>query len=515
MAERNRGKSRSLRQLRAVAAGFCLMAVGQAQGQPEGPALGAGPWRYDTFEQRDLQVSVMARGLDHPFGLVFIPGTQTADNPLGDVLINERSGTLRLYRNGSLQDAAVADLASVFPLQQLFDIELHPRFADNGLLYFTWIKQLPHPDGSDKLWATTALARGRWNGSTLEGLEEIFEGAAWSDNICGASSRLHFLADGTLLFGLSHRCDLEGPQRLDTHIGKILRLHDDGTVPADNPFSGRAGALPEIYTWGNRSVMDFVTHPQTGEIWELENGAQGGDEINILQPGANYGWPIATYGRDYDGKRFGPRPWVEDTVLPELYWVPSITVSSLAFYTGEAFPAWKNNLFVTGMIMGRMPGTGQLQRVVFNEEGEIRREALLEDLKQRIRYVAQGPDDLLYLLTDHTDGALLRLAPASAGLDAAGGAAVVASAAALPEELLDFAGQDCQSCHRSTQRLLGPSWLEIAQRYQRNEANLELLARRIMDGSVGTWGESPMPPHPDLSLEQARDMVSRILALTQ
>jgi glucose/arabinose dehydrogenase/cytochrome c551/c552 len=500
--------------VRAVFAGVALATAGMVQAQFEGPALNAGPWHYDTFEQDGLQVSLLARGLDHPFGLVFIPGTQSADNPLGDVLINERTGKVRLYRDGALQDAAVADLASTFPLQQLFDIELHPRFADNGLVYFTWIKQQPHPDGSDKLWATTALARARWNGTTLEDPEEIFEGTAWSDNICGASSRLHFLADQTLLFGVSHRCDLEGPQRLDTHIGKILRLNDDGSAPADNPYYAVEGALPEIFSWGNRSVMDFFTHPVTGEIWELENGAQGGDEINILQPGANYGWPIATFGRDYDGKRFGPQPWVDGTILPELYWVPSITVSSLAFYTGDKFPHWKDNLFVTGMIMGRVPGTGQLQRVVFNENGETRREALLEDLHQRIRYVVQGPDELLYLLTDHTDGALLRLAPASLGLDASA-APLLSNAADAAPELLTFEGQDCVACHRSEVNVVGPSWLAIAQRYERNPANLDLLAERIRAGSFGIWGEAPMSPHLDLSVEDAREMVSRILALDE
>jgi cytochrome c551/c552 len=260
-------------------------------------------------------------------------------------------------------------------------------------------------------------------------------------------------------------------------------------------------------------VMDFITHPVTGDIWELENGAQGGDEINILTPGTNYGWPVATYGRDYDGKRFGPRPWVEGTQLPEIFWVPSITVSSLLIYTGDQFPQWKDNLFVTGMIMGRVPGTGQLQRVVFNENGEVRREALLEDLHQRMRYIVQGPDGLLYLLTDHSDGALLRLAPASLGLDP--DAAPLQPAAEQQPVLLSFEGQDCVACHRSEQRLVGPSWLEIAQRYERSDANLDLLAQRIIAGNFGVWGEAPMSPHPDLPLPAAREMVSRILELDE
>jgi glucose/arabinose dehydrogenase/cytochrome c551/c552 len=512
-----------LRLYHACLALLLLAGSGLVQAQPEAPSLGPGPWFFDSFEQAGLQLSVLARGLDHPFSLVFVPGTQSADDALGDILINERSGRIRLYRKGELQAAAVADLAATFPLQQLFDIELHPRFAENRLVYFSWIKQLPHPDGSARLWATTALARGRWNGSSFEALEELFEAQAWSDNICGASSRLHFLADGTLLLGVSHRCDLEGPQRLDTHIGKVLRLNDDGSVPRDNPFVAHAAALPEIYTWGNRSVMDFSTQPQSAAIWELENGAQGGDEVNVLQPGANYGWPLATFGRDYDGRRFGPQPWVEGTELPALYWVPSITVSSLLFYTGERFPAWKNQLFVTGMLMGRVPGTGQLQRIVFNELGEQRREVLLESLRQRFRQIVQGPDDLLYLLTDHSDGVLLQLAPAGQGAQLADPAAAAAAAAAVTgsaaaeaaPELLVFAGQDCAACHRSEQRLLGPSWREIAQRYQRSEAVLALLAARIRTGSEGSWGEAPMSAHPELSEAEARDMVSRILELAE
>lgn len=491
------------RRLFSWAPALCLAAMGvlaQQQGEP----LGSGPWIFPTFEQEGVELTLLARGMPNPFGLVFVPGTASAAYPTGDILITERAGKVRLYRNGALQEQIVVDLSRIFPLQQLFDIELHPRFAENRLVYFAWIKQLPHPDGSNRFWATTALARGLWNGNSFENLEEVFEASAWSDNICGASSRLHFLPDESLLLGVSHRCDLEGPQQLDTHIGKVLRLSDTGKALPDNPFYAREGALPEIYTWGNRSVMDFVTHPVTGEVWELENGAQGGDEVNILRPGANYGWPVATFGRDYDGTRFGPRPWVEGTELPELFWVPSITVAGLTFYTGSAFPNWRNNLFVTGMIAGRIPGTGSLQRVVFNEAGELRREVLLGELKQRIRYVAQGPDELLYLLIDHSDGALLRLAPLPEGLLAAG-----------VNEMPGFEGQDCQACHRGAERLLGPSWLEIARRYETTEENLALLAQRIREGSVGVWGESPMSPHPQLGEDAARDMVMRILALDE
>lgn len=399
-----------LRHLRLL----CLLLPGLAaavHAQIEGPPLGDGPWMFDTHDQDNVYVSVIARGLDHPFGMVFIPGTASDEYPLGDVLINERTGKVRLYRNGRLIEEPVVDLTEVFPLEQLFDIELHPRFDENGLVYFTYIRTGAHPDGSDDYWVTTALSRGRWNGEALLDLEDVFVAEAWSGNFGGASSRLHFLADGTLLFGVSHRIDREAPQSLDSHIGKVLRLNDDGTAPSDNPFFGVEGALPEIHSLGHRSVMDFATHPDSGEIWELENGPQGGDEVNILSPGLNYGWPIATFGRDYDGTLFNPEPWVEGTELPEVFWVPSITVAGMTFYTGDRFPNWRGDLFVTSMITGRVPGTGHLERVVFNEHGEVMREQLLGSLKQRIRYVVQGPDGLLYLLTDHSDGALLRMAP--------------------------------------------------------------------------------------------------------
>ncbi|MDT8398232.1 MAG: PQQ-dependent sugar dehydrogenase [Pseudomonadales bacterium] len=496
-----------LRQSYLSVLAFLLLLANTAYAQFEGPALGNDSWVFDTYEQDGLEVSVLAHGLDHPFGLSFIPGTATDVDPLGDVLITERNGKVRLFRQGRLVDAPVMDMKTAFPLQQLFDIERHPRFSNNGLLYFTWIKQSPHPDGTDKFWATTALARGRWDGEQLLDLEEVFEAKAWSDNICGASSRLHFLADGSLLFGVSHRCDEQAPQRLDSHIGKILRLNDDGSVPRDNPFIAVEGALPEIYNWGNRSVMDFATHPETGEIWELENGPQGGDEVNILAPGQNYGWPLATFGRDYDGTRFSPQPWVEGTQLPEVFWVPSITVAGLTFYTGTRFPKWQGNLFVTSMIMGRVPGTGHLERIVFNEQGEIRREQLLTELHQRIRYVMQGPDELLYLLTDHSDGMLLRLAPASMMVSDAGSRPASESTGEIPL----FPDQDCSTCHRIEDPLVGPSYREIARRYPRTDANIARLAARIIEGGANVWGEVPMTPHTDLPAAVATEMAAQIL----
>ena len=195
-------------------------------------------------------------------------------------------------------------------------------------------------------------------------------------------------------------------------VGKILRLNDDGTIPKDNPFIGKAGYRPEIYSIGHRTVLGLAFHPTTGALWETENGPQGGDEVNVIQAGKNYGWPLVTYGHDYDGTPLNEREARPDMVLPKLFWVPSITTSGIAFYTSDQIPAWKNNLFVGSMTVGRIGGTGHLERIVFNEKGEQRRESLLVDLHQRIRDVRQGPDGLLYLLTDEEAGAILKIEPA-------------------------------------------------------------------------------------------------------
>lgn len=500
-----------------LAVALALLPAAFALAQFEGPPLGPGPFVFQTFEQDYVKASVVARGMDHPFGLVFLPGSSTAANPLGDVLISERTGKIRLLRDGALQPAAVADLKQILPLEQLFDLKLHPQFAQNGLIYFTYIKTAPNPDGSSDYWVTTALGRGRFTGSDFVDVEDVFVAQAWSSNIGGASSRLHFLPDGTLLFGVSHRIDEEAPQKLDNHIGKILRLNDDGTAPADNPYFATEGALPEIYTWGNRSVMDFTTHPLTGAVWELENGPQGGDEVNILKPAANFGWPIATYGRDYDGTRFSPRPYVEGTDLPELFWVPSITVAGLTFYSGDRFPMWTNNLFVTSMIVGRIPGTGHLVRIVFNENGEVRREELFKQLQQRFRYIQQGPDELLYALTDHSDGVLLRIEPGTAAEFAAANAVAAASMMTAtaeddgPNATPLFAGQDCGTCHRMRDTLIGPAYSAIAARYSASDDNVDLLAGRIIDGSEGVWGETAMTPHAALPRATAVEMARAIL----
>jgi glucose/arabinose dehydrogenase len=195
--------------------------------------------------------------------------------------------------------------------------------------------------------------------------------------------------------------------------GKILRLNDDGSVPPDNPFVGRQGYRPEIYTLGHRNTLGLIVHPTTGAIWNHENGPNGGDEINVIAPGKNYGWPTVSFGRDYAGPRISEHPTQQGMESPIVAWIPSIAVAGMAVYTGGRFPAWKGNVFVGAMREGEVPGTGHLQRIVFNDRmEEMRRESLLRELRQRIREVRQGPDELLYLLTDEDDGAILRIEPA-------------------------------------------------------------------------------------------------------
>jgi glucose/arabinose dehydrogenase len=376
----------------------------QAPAAPAVDTLGAGPWTYDTAERgTHIRVSVVTKGLSHPWSIAFLPN--------GDMLLTERPGRLRLVHEGTLDPEPVQGIAGL-SIDQLFDLALHPDFAKNHFVYLTYIKKAPKPDGSKGYWATTALARGRFEGHELKDVKDLFLADAWEPLQGGDGSRVVFARDGKMFFASSHRRNEKLPQDPNSDVGKILRLNEDGSIPRDNPFAGKAGYKPEIFSLGHRTVLGLTIHPTTGELWETENGPQGGDEVNIIRAGRNYGWPLVTYGRDYDGKKVSSSPWREDLEAPELFWVPSITTSGMTFYTGDRFPAWKGNLFVGSMTVGRIARTGHIERVVFNENGEQRRESLLTDLKQRVRDIRQGPDGLLYLITDENAAALLKIEPA-------------------------------------------------------------------------------------------------------
>src|SRR5262245_34433602 len=384
---------------------FGFVAVNLAQQAPN--VLGNGPWTYNTSERNTkIRVSVVTKGLSHPWSIAWLPD--------GSLLITERQGRLRLFRNGVLDPEPIAGVPKVQAggTSGLLDVALHPKFAANGLVYRAYNKSGPKPDGTQGSVYTTALSRGRFDGKALVDVKEIFVAEPWAALSGGDASRLAFAADGALFMSSSHHRDDKGPQDPMNDIGKILRLNEDGTIPKDNPFVGKPGYRPEIYSIGHRTVLGLTFHPTTGELWETENGPQGGDEVNVILPGKNYGWPLVTYGHDYDGTPLNERETPTGMVLPKLFWVPSITTSGIAFYNSDQIPAWKGNLFVGSMTVGRIGGTGHLQRVVFNDKGEQRRESLLVDLHQRIRDVRQGPDGLLYLLTDEEAGALLLIEPA-------------------------------------------------------------------------------------------------------
>ena len=380
-----------------------LLVVAAIAQQPIGvpvPPMGDGPFVFDTAEQHKIRVSVVTKGLSHPWSLVFLPD--------GSMLVTERPGRLRVIRGGKLDPKPISGVPAVLLIGNsgLMDVALHPKFAENKLVYLTYNKP-----GANKQVAT-ALARGRLEGGALTDVKDIFVADWLPESANGYNSRIVFGRDG-MIYVSNGASNSDASQDPKSHRGKIMRLRDDGTVPPDNPFAGRAGYKPEIYSMGHRNTLGLIVHPVTGALWNNENGPNGGDEINIILPGRNYGWPVASYGRTYEGPRVSDVPWREGIEQPIVFWVPSIAVAGMAIYTGDRFPAWKNNAFVGSMRMGEIPGTGHLERIVFNDKTEeLRREIMLSDLHQRIREVRQGPDGLLYLLTDEDPGALLNIDPA-------------------------------------------------------------------------------------------------------
>lgn len=357
------------------------------------------PQTFETAQQK-IRVSVVATGLANPWSLAFLPN--------GDMLVTERPGRLRIIRGGVLDPQAISGVPAVRAavLGGLHEVALHPRFAENGFVYLTYAKA-----GQENL-STTALARGRLKGSALEEVKEIFVANTMSASTTNYGGRIAFDRQGFLFLTVGERQEQERAQKGDDHGGKVLRLRDDGTVPPDNPFVGKPGYLPEIYSLGHRSPQGLTMHPETGAIWEHEHGPLGGDEINLVLPGRNYGWPLVTFGMNYDGTKISDLTGRADLEAPILYFVPSIAPSGMVFYTGDKFPNWKGNLFVGSMFEGRTRATGHLRRITFEQGRPIQREPILTELHQRIRDVRQGPDGLLYLLTDENPGVVLKIEPA-------------------------------------------------------------------------------------------------------
>ncbi len=388
-------------------------AAGRAGGPPGPPPpsgiprepLGDGPWTYRVAEGVRLKVSVVTKGLQNPWNLVFMPD--------GSMLVTERPGRLRVIRNGVLDPAPVAGLPAIGAqrLGGLQDLALHPKFAENQLLYFTYSKT----DGKGMIMS--ALGRGRFGGAApggaaLTDVRELIAAEPWWNGAGGAASRIVFDRDGLIYWATGSTPDTRESQEPNSLRGKVLRLTDEGQPAPGNPFAGKPGYRPEIYSMGHRNQLGLTIHPASGALWSAEHGPNGGDELNIILPGRNYGWPDVSLGRDYDG------PWQgqfqkDGIERPIVFWMPSIAVSDLLFYTGDKFPQWRGNALVGAMRYGEIANTGHLQRIVFNASGdEIRREMLLTDLRQRIRSVKQAPDGSIYLLTEEAQGALLKLEPA-------------------------------------------------------------------------------------------------------
>ena len=386
-----------------VAALFLLSMspVGYAEQEPEigvpVPPLDDGPWVFDTAEQHKIRVSVVAKGLSHPWAITFLPNN--------DMLVTERAGRLRLVRDGMLDPQEISGVPTVRTDGNggLMDVAVHPQFAENRLVYLTYTK----PVGGGK--GAPALARGRLEAGTLVDVRDLIVTEAYEGN-SGLNGRVVFGRDGKVYMSTGGRVTdvSQNPMSLR---GKVLRLNDDGTVPDDNPFVKHDDHRPEIYSFGHRNTLGLILHPVTGEIWQHENGPNGGDEINIVLAGRNYGWPVVSFGRDYSGARLY-EPTRDGMETPLVVWLPAIAAAGMAVYTGDQFPAWKGNVFVGSLREGGIPGTGHLERIVFNEKTEeLRRETMLTELRQRIREVRQGPDGLLYVLTDADDGALLKIEP--------------------------------------------------------------------------------------------------------
>jgi len=344
-----------------------------------------------------LKPVTVAQGLVNPWSLAFLPD--------GRMLVTERPGRLRIVTADGQLGAPIAGLPAISVGGQcgLLDVALDPKFADNHLVYFSYAEPASAPESGN----STAVARGRLDGNALADVRTIFRQQPKVASRAHCGGRLVFARDGRLFVTLGERFSRkEDAQTLDNHLGKIVRIEADGRVPADNPFVGRAGALPEIWSLGHRNVQGAALHPATGELWESEHGPQGGDEINLIEPGRNYGWPLVTFGRNYvTGTRIGeegPKPGYEQ---PLKVWVPSIAPSGMAFLTSDRYPGWKGNLFVGAL------AAQALVRLTIDGRQVVGEERLLESLKERIRDVRQGPDGLIYLLTAENDGALLKIEP--------------------------------------------------------------------------------------------------------
>tara|TARA_R110002110_G_scaffold179197_18_gene384659 strand:- start:590 stop:1717 length:1128 start_codon:yes stop_codon:yes gene_type:complete len=368
--------------LTATAVALFLSVGGVAQAQETLSSPGAG-----------YEIVPVAEGLDHPWSLTFMPD--------GSMLIIELTGQIRILREGVVSPDPVAGVPEVYFESQggLFDVLLDPDFAENGTVYLSYAHGTPDENG-------TRVARAHFDGAALSEIDVIFDAQPTKDTPVHYGGRMVFLPDDTLLVTVGDGFDYrEEAQKLDADLGKIIRINRDGSVPEDNPFVGREDVRPEIWSYGHRNMQGILYDEASGRVYEHEHGARGGDEINIIEPGKNYGWPVITWGVDYSGARISPYTEYEGMEQPVLYWTPSIAPSGFTLYRGTAFPQWDGDLFVGAL------AAQHVRRVDMEDGKPVGQEELFGELGKRIRDVRTGPDGYLYLVTDGEDGSVLRVEP--------------------------------------------------------------------------------------------------------
>ena len=374
---------------RSIIAGLTLaLGIGACQ------ESGAQKTQYTSGSLDSVNVAVYAKGLESPWGLAFLPD--------GRALVTERPGRLRIVSPTGGISQPIAGVPAVVTGGQggLLDVAIDPEFVTNQLVYLSYSE-------AGGAGAGTAVARGKLTNEGLQGVEVIWRQVPKVSGGNHFGSRLVFARDGTLFITTGERFEYrDSAQTLTNTLGKVVRVNRDGTIPSDNPFAKQNGALPEIWSYGHRNMQGATLHPETGQLWTIEHGAQGGDELNLDLAGKNYGWPVITWGVDYSGAKIGEGTTKAGMEQPNFYWVPSIAPSGLLYYNGDAFPGWKGSFFI-----GALKWQG-LSRLRPGPDGSFTEERFQDKtLKRRIRDVRQGPDGAIYLLVDSGDGEILRLSP--------------------------------------------------------------------------------------------------------
>ncbi len=349
----------------------------------------------------DYQKITVVENLEHPWGIAWLPD--------GAMLITERPGRLRIVRDGILDQTPIAGVPQVFAVSQggLLDVSVHPRFAENRWIYLTY----SHGDRSAN---RTRIARARLENNTLRDLKVIFEVSQTKPGAQHFGSRLVWLPDGTLVASIGDGGNppieyngefiRQQAQNRNSHLGKAIRLNDDGSIPSNNPFATSTDAKPAVWSYGHRNIQGITLDPTKNRIWATEHGSRGGDELNLIEEGENYGWPVVTHSREYSGGLISPEKSRPGLIDPKVIWTPSIAPSGLAFYNGDRFPQWRGNLFAGGLV------SQDIRRIELDEAGNVIGQHSIP-IGQRVRDVRQGPDGLLYILTDRPNGQLIRLEP--------------------------------------------------------------------------------------------------------